>query len=349
MNPFTLSPALPEKLMHWYRRCARVLPWREDREPYHVWLSEIMLQQTRVEAVKPYYTRFLATLPNIPALAAAAEQQLLKLWEGLGYYSRARNLQKAAKCIMEHHGGVFPGTHEEIAALPGIGPYTAGAISSICFDLPTPAVDGNVLRVCARLLEIPDSVDSPAVKKQISAALAEIYPKKDPGTFTQSLMELGAMVCVPKAAPKCRECPVSALCMAKKSGTQTLYPLRSEKRKRKLEEKTVLLFYHGKDLAILRRADTGLLAGLWELPNLPGTLTPEQAADYAAKQGLGPIELVRSMERKHIFTHIQWHMTGYVFQCRTAPKGYIWASPRELQGAYTLPTAFRLFLDDESL
>lgn len=346
MNQLIFPPALPETLMHWYQNAARELPWRADKEPYHVWLSEIMLQQTRVEAVKPYYARFLAALPDIAALAAAPEQQLLKLWEGLGYYSRVRNLQKAAVVIMTQHSGIFPGQYADIAALPGIGPYTAGAVSSICFDLPTPAVDGNVLRVCARLLEISESVDEPAVKKQITAALAEIYPHKCPGIFTQSLMELGAMVCVPNGEPKCGVCPLSGMCAAKKNGRQTQYPVRNQKKKRRIEQKTVFLFFCGDALAIQKRNASGLLAGLWEFPNLPEILSPEQAAAYATQQNLRPVELVRDTQRKHIFTHIEWHMTGYIFQCQNAPEAYIWATPEELQGTYALPTAFRQFLEN---
>lgn len=347
MTQITFSPALPEQLINWYSAAARDLPWRRDREPYHVWLSEIMLQQTRVEAVKPYYARFLTALPDIASLAAAPEQLLLKLWEGLGYYSRVRNLQKAALMVMEQHGGIFPSSYGDIAALPGIGPYTAGAISSICFDLPTPAVDGNVLRVCARLLEYPQSVDEPAAKKNITAALADIYPVRQPGAFTQSLMELGATVCIPAGAPKCTECPISDICAAYKSQTQLRYPVRTEKKKRKKESRTVFLFYVQDRLALLKRQNKGLLAGLWELPNRSGLLSPQEAAEHASALGLRPAELVQEIQRKHIFTHIEWDMTGYLFRCSCAADAFTWVSPKDLQEAFPLPTAFRQFLENK--
>ena len=198
--------ALPGVLLPWYRENRRELPWRRDREPYHVWLSEIMLQQTRVEAVKGYYTRFLEALPTIEDLANCDDDTLHKLWEGLGYYSRVRNLKKAANQIMKRHGGRFPDTYEEVRALSGIGDYTAGAICSICFDYPTPAVDGNVLRVISRLTEDATPIDLPARKKEVSQLLAAVYPA-EAGDFTQALMELGATLCGPNWKPRCQECP----------------------------------------------------------------------------------------------------------------------------------------------
>ena len=224
---------LPDRLLPWYKQHKRELPWRQDREPYHVWLSEIMLQQTRVEAVRGYYARFLQALPTVEALAQAPAEQLNKLWEGLGYYSRVRNLQKAAQQIMELHGGQFPRQYDQIRALAGIGDYTAGAIGSICFDWPTPAVDGNVLRVCSRLTADPAPIDDLKTKRDLTAALAEIYPQGRCGDFTQALMELGATVCAPNGAPKCDCCPLADLCTANREGTQLQYPVKAKKNPRK--------------------------------------------------------------------------------------------------------------------
>lgn len=335
---------LPAALLPWYEKNARDLPWRRDREPYHVWLSEIMLQQTRVETVKGYYARFLAALPTIAALAAAEEELLLKLWEGLGYYSRARNLQKTARQIMAVHGGVFPRDYAAIRALPGIGDYTAGAIASICFGARTPAVDGNVLRVAARLTELPESVSRPAVKKEISAALADIYPVGRCGEFTQALMELGATVCTP-GRPACAACPADSFCAANAHGTQSRYPILEKKPPRRVEALTVFLLYGpGGELALRKRGESGLLAGLWELPNVPGALTDTQAVEQAAAWGLEPEEMLFSQGKKHIFTHVEWHMTGYSLRCRRLGADFVWAGPEELETKYALPTAFKKFL-----
>jgi len=336
--------ALPGLLLPWYRENARTLPWRVDRAPYHVWLSEIMLQQTRVETVKGYYRRFLAALPDIKALADAPGERLLKLWEGLGYYSRARNLQKAAREIMERHGGVFPRDFNAILALPGIGPYTAGAIASICFDAPVPALDGNVLRVIARLTNEPDCVDTPAVKKRISAALSGVYPAGACGDFTQSLMELGATVCPPNGAPNCTACPLSALCLGKARGTAARLPVRSGKRARRIEPRTVFSLRCGDRIALRKRADTGLLAGFWELPNVQGTLTETEAARRAGQWGVAPLALLRSVEKTHIFTHVEWHMTCYYLTCRVEAPCFRWADAALLDASLPLPTAFRIFL-----
>ena len=245
---------------------------RQDREPYHIWLSEIMLQQTRVEAVRGYYARFLAELPDIAALAACEERRLTKLWEGLGYYSRVRNLQKAAQVLVSQHGGVFPADYAAIRALPGVGDYTAGAVASICFDRPTPAVDGNVLRVLARVTEDPSPVTKQSVKKSYELLLRPVY-EENPGSrgeLPQALMELGACVCVPNGAPKCEICPARMMCEAYKNGLTEILPVRAKKKARKIEERTVLLLFQNGKAALRKRADTGLLASLWESPRAPG-------------------------------------------------------------------------------
>lgn len=334
---------LPQALLPWYRQNARDLPWRRDTEPYHVWLSEIMLQQTRVETARAYYLRFLEELPDVEALAAADEGKLLKLWEGLGYYSRVRNLQKAAKCILREHKGSFPTDFASIRALSGVGPYTAGAIASICFGQPRAAVDGNVLRVLSRITEEERPVDLPQVKQEMARELEAVYPVGHCGVFTQALMELGAVICTPKS-PRCGACPCAAFCAARQHGTAALFPLRQPKREKKLEHKTVYLLYCGERLALCRREADGLLAGLWQLPNEDGALDAQTALEHAADLGVQPVELCRETHRTHIFTHIRWEMAGYQILCREESPAFTWASPAELKEKYALPTAFRKFL-----
>ena len=329
----------------WYADHHRELPWRQSREPWKVWLSEIMLQQTRVEAVKPYYARFLAAVPDIPALADADPELLHKLWEGLGYYSRVRNLQKAAQIIMRQHGGVFPTDPEAVRALPGIGDYTAGAICSICFDLPTPAVDGNVLRVLTRLLADGRCVDDAAVKRDLSRRLAAVYPAAGAGTLTQALMELGATVCLPNGAPHCTLCPAAGFCAARAGACWEAYPLRAKKQARRAERLTVLVLDCGGALALKKRKSSGLLAGLWEFPNVPGWLEAQQALDLAASWGVRPRRMEKQLTRTHIFTHVQWEMRCFYLKCGEQAAGFTWADEAALDGQYALPTAFRIFRD----
>ncbi len=336
---------LPSRLLPWFSKNARDLPWREDKNPYRVWLSEIMLQQTRVEAVRGYFLRFLDAFPDISALSRADMDDVLKKWEGLGYYSRAKNLQKAAKVIMENYGGEFPESYKEILALPGIGPYTAGAISSICFELPTPAVDGNVLRVAARITDLHTPVDLPEVKKEVTENLARIYPKGHAGDFTQSLMELGAMICTPKS-PHCSACPLFDICLAQARGTAAILPKKTPKRQRRKEEKTVFFFEADGKVAVRKRAEKGLLAGLWEFPNVSQKLSADEAVKKAAEFGVLPEAPTKSKERIHIFTHAEWHMTCYYIPCRNTPDVFLWAEWDELRGRIALPTAFKMFLED---
>ena len=339
---------LPQRLLAWYDSNARTLPWRIDKDPYRVWISEIMLQQTGVAVVKDYYARFLAVFPTIEALAAADEQKVLKLWEGLGYYSRARNLMKTAQVIIRDDGGRFPETYEEILKLPGIGPYTAGAIASICFDQPAPAVDGNVVRVIARIAGIYSEVSN-AIKKSITASLKAIYPADRRGDFTQSLMELGAVVCIPNGAPKCASCPVSDLCIAHRDGTVMSLPVKKQKQPKKQQEFTVFLLSCGDSIALWRRGDSGLLAGLWELPNIPGILTDTEAVALAAEWGARPSALLRSSRRSHVFTHIKWDMVCYYIDCAAQANRFMWASRRQLSVMYPLPTAFKKLVDEHIL
>ena len=336
---------MAELLPDWFSSHARDLPWRRDREPYHVWLSEIMLQQTRVEAVKEYYRRFLNELPQIEDLAAVEEDRLLKLWEGLGYYNRARNLKKAAIKVVEELDGQFPDTYEGILTLPGIGEYTAGAIGSICYELPTPAVDGNVLRVYTRLLEDASNIDKQTTKRRIREELALVYPTGHCGTFTQALMELGATVCVPNGAPKCEQCPLAHMCLAGQHGSWASYPVRDQKKARRKEEKTVLILQCGDRIAIRKRHQKGLLSGMWEFPNVEGFLTKQQAVDIAGDWQTSPEQLRLETNYTHIFSHVEWQMTAYYITCRQMDPAFTWMTESELEEQAAMPSAFRPFLD----
>ena len=338
---------LPGVLLPWYEVNKRDLPWRRDREPYRVWLSEIMLQQTRVEAVKGYFVRFLETLPTVEALANADDEVLHKLWEGLGYYSRVRNLKKAARVVLDQYGGDFPRTYDEVLALPGIGPYTAGAICSICYDAPTPAVDGNVLRVISRITDDSTPIDDPSYQKQIRSELEAVYPQSA-GTFTQALMELGATLCGPNWKPRCQECPCWEFCLGHLRSTADELPVKTPRKKKRMEEYTVFLLSCDGKLAVEKRPDAGLLANLWQFPNAPGKMEPEQALEYLSAMGLHPRELLRQAERKHIFTHIRWEMRGYWVEVDNPAVQYRWLSREELNREAALPTAFRQFLEASS-
>lgn len=341
-----LPETLAQKLCAWYDAGHRELPWRQDTRPYPVWLSEIMLQQTRVEAVKGYYARFLRELPTIEALSRCPPDRLTKLWEGLGYYSRVRNLQKAAQVIQDTYGGRFPETFEAVRALPGIGDYTAGAICSICFGLPTPAVDGNVLRVLSRVMEDEAPITNQKTKNACREALVPVYQKGPRGTLTQALMELGAMVCVPNGAPKCESCPLREICLANLHGTQDKFPVKEAKRPKREEHRTVFVLQCEDTLAVRKRPGKGLLAGLWELPNVEGTLPAEQALAFAEEAGCEPFELQKSVERTHVFTHIIWKMRCYYLLCREKSPEFVWAGAERRRTDVALPTAFRMFVED---
>ena len=336
---------LPGVLLPWYDAGHRDLPWRRDREPYHIWLSEIMLQQTRVEAVKGYYARFLEALPTVEALSQCDDDALHKLWEGLGYYSRVRNLKKAAIRVMEDHSGVFPNTFKDVLALPGIGDYTAGAVCSIAFDLPTPAVDGNVLRVISRITEDATPIDSPAYKKEVRDKLAAIYPQRA-GDFTQALMELGATLCGPNWKPRCEECPCRDFCGGHLHGTAEQFPVKLPKKGRKVEEMTVFIAACDGRYAIEKRPNKGLLADLWQFPHVPGHLDTTKAVAAAEGLGLTARDVLRSVERKHIFTHIEWKMRGYYLEVSQCGGGFEWRTAEEIRRDAALPTAFRQFWEE---
>ena len=336
---------LPRVLLPWYRENRRELPWRQTKDPYHIWLSEIMLQQTRVEAVKGYYARFLEKLPTIADLANCEDDALHKLWEGLGYYSRVRNLKKAAQTIMTAHNGVFPEEYEDILALPGIGEYTAGAICSIAFGQRTPAVDGNVLRVIARIQDDATPIDLPARKKAVQEALAAVYPL-DAGDFTQALMELGATVCGPNRKPDCQNCPCRAFCLGHARGTAEMLPVKSPKKEKKTEEKTVFILSCEGRYALQKRENRGLLAGLWQFPNVAGKLQTAAALEAVEKMGLNPREILRQVERKHIFTHIIWDMRGVYVEVAEATGEFCWFTAEQIRRDAALPTAFRQFWEE---
>lgn len=325
--PEEFAPAL----LGWYSKSARVLPWRDDPQPYKVWVSEIMLQQTRVEAVKPYFQRFIDTLPDLEALASADEETLLKLWEGLGYYNRVRNLQKAAQQAVKEYGGL-PSSAEELIKLPGIGPYTAGAVASIAFGQPVPAVDGNVLRVVTRLLAYDADIMKESVKKQVSQALIPSV-QQDPSAFNQAVMELGAMVCLPNGAPKCGECPAAFLCEAHRCGTELSYPVKKSKKARKIQQKTIFLLEYDGRTAVCRRPDSGLLAGLWAFPETDDYLEEEEVPGFFEELGLAISGFEPLGPAKHIFSHIEWHMTGYRAALQEMPEESAAAFDNLLPGA----------------
>ncbi len=330
-------------LIPWYRSVRRDLPWRRDPTPYQVWISEIMLQQTRIEAVIPYYARFLAELPDVASLAAVPEDRLLKLWEGLGYYSRARNLKKAAQLVMSEYGGELPRRAEELKKLPGVGDYTAGAIASIACGEPEPAVDGNVLRVVMRLTACGDDVLSPSTRRRVTAALRELYPSgEEASLLTEGLMELGETICLPNGEPRCRDCPLRELCAAHREGREADFPKRSPKKERRIEEKTVLLLRCGGRYA-LRRREAGLLAGMWEFPNLPGKLDAEAVRAALLSRGLSAEAIRPCGESKHVFTHVEWHMTVFFVDFSRQSGEFEWKSPEEIRSGYAVPTAFRAY------
>ena len=338
------APLFAAALCEWFSSSKRTLPWREAPTPYAVWISEIMLQQTRIEAVLPYYERFMKELPDAAALADVAHDRLMKLWEGLGYYSRARNLQKAAVILKEQYGGEMPRDYDAIRALPGIGDYTAGAIASIAFGIPVPAVDGNVLRVLARLTACEGNVLETAVKRELTALCASLVPHDCPGDFNQALMELGERVCVPNRMPHCEACPVSGFCAAAGTEKAATLPVRIKNTKRRVEEKTVLVLLTNETPAgvlLHRRPKSGLLAGMWELPNLDGRVAPAMPLDTLERVS----EWGELSESKHVFSHKEWHMTGWVAVVKPCelPEDYEFTALSALQFDRALPTAFRAY------
>lgn len=347
MEQFELEKIV-KPLLLWYDAHARILPWREEPTAYRVWVSEIMLQQTRVEAVKPYYERFMKALPDVKALASAEEETLLKLWEGLGYYNRVRNLNKAAIQVMEKHEGVIPDTYEELLTLPGIGSYTAGAVASIAYKRSVPAVDGNVLRVISRIRLDERDILQASVKKSVEQDLKAIMPHDRPGDFNQALMELGATVCIPNGEPKCNECPWNAFCMAKEKGCMTDYPKKTPKKARAIEYKTILVLQDEQKTALRKRSSKGLLAGMYEFPWLEGIQDEDTVLAHLKELGLHAIHIKRLEDSKHIFSHKEWHMTGYAIRVdeleRSEDKsGLLFVEREETQDRYAIPAAYAAY------
>lgn len=326
-------------LLEWYQENRRMLPWREDKNPYHVWLSEIMLQQTRIEAVKEYYARFLAELPTIQELAEVEEEKLLKLWEGMGYYNRARNLKKAGQKIMQEYDGKMPKRYEDILTLPGIGEYTAGAISSICFNEKVLAIDGNVLRVISRIVASKKDILLLATKKEIAKKLEKIIPE-EAGNFNEALMELGETICIPNGKPQCEKCPLQTFCLAKKKGLIEEIPVREKKAKRKVEEKVVFILRHGERVAVQKREEKGLLAGMYQFPNEKGDKTKKQIEEILKKWNLKAKRIREVGKAVHIFSHIEWHMTGYEIQVEAENEIFEWITKEQLENNFAIPTAF---------
>ena len=353
-HPF--PPEAVPLLLDWYRSCARALPWREDRDAYRVLVSEIMLQQTRAETVKPYFARFLAALPTVQALAETDEDTLLKLWEGLGYYSRARNLQKAARHIVSEYNGVVPADVGALRTLPGVGRYTAGAVASIAYDIPAPAVDGNVLRVLARLTEDDTDVMLPAAKTAAEEALAPCIPSPGAGDFTQSLIELGALVCLP-GEPRCDVCPVALLCRAHTAGRERDLPVRGAKKERRIERRVVLILRLGEGEnapVVIHRRPAGLLGGLYEFPNLLSEELPDgedgditvRAVTFLRQKGMEPRAALPVSEARHLFSHVEWQMHGVRVELAAdavLPAGWLAVKPQDLQDSYAIPSAFAAF------
>lgn len=338
-------------LLAWYDAGRRILPWRETPLPYYVWLSEIMLQQTRVEAVKPYFDRFIKAVPDVAALAEIEEDRLIKLWEGLGYYNRARNLQKAAKVIMEKYEGRLPAEYEELKTLPGIGSYTAGAISSIAFGRQAPAVDGNVLRVLSRLRLDGADILSQKTKNRVEEELLTVIPEDRPGDYNQALMELGAMVCLPNGTPKCPKCPWKEFCQAHIQDKTAEYPKKKSKKARKIEEKTVIIIRDETRIAFQRRPKKGLLAGMYGFPMLEGYRTEEEIIDFLNEIGLKVLRIRQIGDARHVFSHREWLMKGYavkVDELETpeepiAQAGWLFIDKKEAQSRYPIPAAYAAY------
>ena len=343
-----LTGSIVEPLLTWYDRGRRILPWREEPTPYHVWLSEIMLQQTRVEAVKPYFERFVKELPDVKALAECGEEQLLKLWEGLGYYNRVRNMQTAAKQIMQEYHGELPDDYEELLKLKGIGRYTAGAIASIAYGRPVPAVDGNVLRVLSRAAGDGRDIMAQSVKSNMEQQLQAVIPQEKAGMYNQALMELGATVCLPNGEPQCDKCPWQDMCIARKEERIAELPVKKKPKKRRIEERTVFLIRDGEKIVLKKRPSKGLLAGMYEFPNESGYMDRKEVVSYVDKMNLTPLYVERLPDAKHIFSHVEWHMAGYLIRVEELEEQsskILFAETADFQKNYPMPSAFAAYME----
>lgn len=336
-----------QPLLVWYDACHRTLPWREKKDPYHIWISEIMLQQTRVGAVRPYFTRFIEALPTVHDLAVCPEDRLLKLWEGLGYYNRVRNMQKAAIQIEEQFAGELPRSYEKLLSLTGIGAYTAGAVASIAYDLPVPAVDGNVLRIWARLTACDEDILKDSVKKEAHRQLQKIMPLHRSGDLNQAFMDLGATVCLPKGKSHCVDCPLRFACQAWEKGLTQELPVRKKPKERRREERTILVVRDGDRVAVHKRPKRGLLAGMYELPGLEGFCSENEVLTYLKERQLMPLYMEKLDEAKHVFSHVEWQMKGYLVRVASLEDAvcgdWIFVDTDTARREYPLPSAFRAY------
>ena len=343
-----ISEKLPGMVCSWYRENGRELPWRQTRDPYAIWVSEIMLQQTRVETVIPYYRRFLEALPKLRDLAECPEDHLLKLWEGLGYYSRVRHMQEAARRLVGRGEDRLPADVDALKALPGIGNYTAGAIASIAFGIPAAAVDGNVLRILSRLHADGRDILKTGFRSEAEQGLTDVMRScTDPGAFCQGLMDIGAAVCLPNAMPRCEACPIRELCEAHRIGKQTDFPVRRRAKDRRVEARTVLVVRDGERIALHRRENQGLLAGMYEFPNVSGHIDAEQALHLIEDRGLCALHIEALEEARHLFSHVEWRMTGYEIRVASFPlpedAEWILTEPGRIEKEYPIPSAFRAY------
>lgn len=317
-------------LLEWYQGNKRDLPWRENTNAYRIWVSEIMLQQTRVEAVKPYFYRFMETLPTLRDLASCEEDKLIKLWEGLGYYSRVRNMKKAAVLCCEKYNGDLPDNYEALLTLPGIGPYTAAAISSIAYNENQVAIDGNILRVFSRLLEIKEEITSKSAHNAIKKYFEENHVA-NMGDLNQAIMDFGNAICLPNAALRCNICPLQYLCKGYQNHTAINLPLKKKKKKRRVENLTVLVYVYKQEVLIHKRSETGLLASLYEFVNVEGLKTKK---DYPQAIYLG--------KHKHLFSHVEWNLKGFLIETekKFEKDNYLWVKISELENIYSIPKAY---------
>lgn len=336
---------ITKPLVNWFQKEKRDLPWRHTSDSYKIWISEIMLQQTRVEAVKGYYERFLQALPTLEDLAKVKEDELLKLWEGLGYYSRAKNLKKCAELLIQNNLKELPHDYIELMKLPGIGPYAAGSIGSIAYQLKTPAIDGNVLRVMTRLHEDDRDILNSKVRKDYFEKLQKIMPDNT-RDFTESLMELGALICLPNGVPLCEKCPISFYCQSYKNQTIHKYPVKKKEVKRKIEEKTILILEYNGLYAIQKRPSKGLLASMYEFLNISSNLQESEVKKWLEDKKITDYQIEDFGSAKHIFSHIEWHMKGYRIKCLSKNNlDLIWASKEELEKKYSIPNAYIKYLN----
>ncbi len=345
LENFDLSVAV-DPLIDWYQQNKRSLPWRDEVSPYRVWVSEIMLQQTRVEAVKPYFARFMKELPTIQSLAECQEERLLKLWEGLGYYNRVRNMQIAAQTVMEHYNGQIPADYDAILELKGIGSYTAGAIASIAYGISAPAVDGNVLRVIMRLTADDSDIMKQSVKTKVEQVLSKVMPADCPGDFNQALMELGATVCIPNGAPHCEKCPWQEFCLANKQQLIGRLPVKTKSKPRRIEQRTILIVRDGEYVVLEKRPKKGLLAGMYQFINLQGWLTEDEALKRVQQMQLHPMRIQKMQEAVHIFSHVEWHMIGYMIHVDSLTRKEADVPFVEIEKAkktYAIPSAFSAY------